>query len=1125
MSAASGATSAAAVSVSGPHLSELFVQLPTDAPRATGTRYVAASLRIDAPALLSGPFDGAARARVLGAFAAVLHRYAQQETVAFDLVQPGVTPEAPWRGAVIRCAVSGADPFLVAVAEVATQIAIADGGATWDAAGPPSLRAAVPNIAFTFLSGEGGSSVLDQAQAARPDRPAPYDLHVGLGRARAHAHAQAQADDGAGSVPSLFAVYNASLFEEASVDRMLNSFLALFAAAVADPTIPVNRLPVLSAADHHKLTVEWDSGHASAPAEPAHRAFEAWARARPGEVAVEFQGASLTYRELDERSNRLAHFLVAAGVARNTPVAVCVLPSFDVLVALLAIFKAGGIYLPLDPTHPETLLAGILEEAQPRLVLTQSKLRELTNPGRFTQFHFDSDGASLADLSPGAPSVVVSLDDPGTLLYTSGTTGKPKGVAATHRNLAHYLHVARQKYGFRPDDVFCSLARYTFSISMFELLSPLCCGAKVRLLQRDDVLAPDRLALTLQEMTVVHAGPSLMGNLFRHLRTNPSAPRTFPGMRHASSGGDLVPPHLLEEMKLVFENAEIFTIYGSTEISCMGTTYPVPRDQKVTRSLVGKPFADVAVRLIDPHLNLVPFGVVGEICFSGAGVVPGYFKRPELTAEKFIELEGRRFYRMGDMGRLHADGNLEILGRRDFQVQLRGIRIELSGIENAVRELGLAWQCAVVVKKLDEYDARLVAFVVKPRDDSADVASFRRALAAHLPDYMLPQSLVVLDGLPVTPNGKLDRRRLQELPWQSSAPLPSPEARVAPRNTIEHKIAAAFRNALGIAEVGIDDDFFDLGGHSLLAFTLLEQLENTLGVTYSPEVLFQHTTVRALAAYSQGSFTSDQRPIPLNGNRGGPALFVLVGVHLYRPLARRLEADYSVRAVYAGRELTMFDAPEQAPSVDDLARAYVDIIRRDQPQGPYRLVGMSFGGIVAYEVARQLRAAKQEVSFLGLLDAVLPESGVRRRLDQAKRLAAMPRTQMLSLVSRRVRRMMKDTLSGRSAPSGMAEFQRAGGDVRLQPFEDQRQEAYRIATEAYVRRMTRFEGNAVLVVAGQRMRRVLLQSPCLGWSDVITDLRIRAIDSNHLELLEEPHVSAVAEIFLAHLQQTENRKS
>jgi amino acid adenylation domain-containing protein len=821
-------------------------------------------------------------------------------------------------------------------------------------------------------------------------------------------------------------------------------------------------------------------------------------------VAAVFEGRSLTYGELDQRSNKLARYLVARGVLPGTRVAVCVRPALDIQIALLAIFKAGGVYVPLDPSHPEAYQARILDDAQPAIVLTQSKLSTLPSLARFDKLCFDADWALVEGMSPEAPAVEVTLNHPSHLLYTSGTTGRPKGVLATHANLAHYVHVARKIYGFRSDDIFCSLARYTFSISLFELVSPLCCGAAIRLLTRDDVLAPDRLTETLREVTVVHAGPSLLGSLFQYLRSNPSLPRSFPNIRHASSGGDLVPPHLLEEMKQVFENAELFVIYGCTEVSCMGTTYPVSRLAKVGRTFVGKPFPDVAVRVVDGQGNLVPIGVVGEICFAGKGVVPGYLDQPGLTAEKFAEVAGRRFYQTGDLGRLHSDGNLEILGRRDFQVQLRGIRIELVGIENAIREARLAVQCAVVVKRLSDDDARLVAFVVGPRE--ATIAGFRRALSAHLPDYMLPQHLAVLEALPLTANGKLDRRQLQDAPWE---PPSASKDNLAVGNAVERKVAGAFARALGVTEVGLDDDFFDIGGHSLLAVKVAQDLENELGLSCPAAVLFEHTTVRRLAAYTQDPSLSVPQPILLSQRGDRLPLFMIAGVHLYRGLARHLEGRYSVYGVYSSRELLLFESQDQSPSIAAAARDYIEIIRRRQPKGPYRVAGMSFGGIIVYEIAQQLRAAGEEVVFLGLLDAILPEPKVTAQLGRLRRLLSLPRRDVLRVVGDRLRARVQAAFG---APR-VARYSKHAGDDQLRALENKREDAYAAAAVAYPGMIRHYPDAVTLVVAGERRREELGSADC-GWGPYAPRLEVHTVDAGHLALLEEPHVGAVARIFL-----------
>jgi amino acid adenylation domain-containing protein len=1059
-----------------------FVQLPTDAQRSTTSGYA----RADATACPLKQSTGEAAPALVGALCALLFRYTQQETIGLELYarEPDSTMR---RSTLLSCTVGADDPVSAAVAQAAAAIVILREAASERGGDAKS------NVAVSFVgAGDERADVLDDSDS--------HDVHFVV---RAEP-------------PALEVAFNSRLFEADTIERLADAAVRVFEAAVDRPATLIARLPVLSAVDLHTITVDWDSGHAEYPDEPVHRAFERLAFERPEALAASFEKQTLTYGELDAQSSRLAHHLIACGVAPRAAVAVCVLPSLDIVVAFLAIWKAGAVYVPLDPTHPEALIAAILDEVRPGAVLTQSKLRTLTNPEHYPQFCFDTDWQLTEALPASAPAVTVTLDDPAYVLYTSGTTGRPKGVDARHANLAHYIHVAQQKYGFRRDDVFCSLARYTFSISLFELVLPLCSGASLKLLARDDVLAPDRLARTLSEVTVVHAGPSLLGNLFRYLRSSASSGQTFPHMRHASSGGDLVPPTLLEDMKHIFPNAELFVIYGSTEISCMGCTYPIHPNRKVTRTFVGKPFPDVVVRVVDPAGNLVPYGVVGEICFAGKGVVRGYLQRPELTVEKFVEREGRCFYRTGDMGRLHSDGNVEILGRRDYQVQLRGIRVELPGIENMVREIGLAEQCAMVVKKLHDQDVRLVAFVVKPSEST--IARFRRALSAHLPDYMLPQALVAIEALPVTRNGKLDRSALQNLPWES---LENEAPRTAPRTAVERQIAAAFAKTLGVANIGLDDDFFDRGGHSLLAVLMLQELENTLGLNLPPGLLFEHTTVRALGEQARSSMSHVPRPIPLCEARDKPELFMLLGVQLYRPFAKRLEGHYSVFGVYAGRELVMLEAPDQAPTVPELAGDYVAIIRQHQPNGPYRIGGISFGGIVAYEVAQQLRASGAEVAFVGLMDAILPENGVRYRIGQCARLLALPFRDMVRVAAKHAYRRVAALFGARPK----SEFTRYDNHEKLAPIDDLRQEAYARAAERYVAQIRPVTGNVdvELIVAGRRLANDPLQAPDCGWRSRVPSVHVHCLDCDHLGLVEEPNVASVAEIFLESMRRSERQ--
>jgi amino acid adenylation domain-containing protein len=821
---------------------------------------------------------------------------------------------------------------------------------------------------------------------------------------------------------------------------------------------------------------------------PVLRLFERVARQSPASIAVHDPPRRATYAELDERSDRLAHHLIALGVGPEVAVAVCLPPCIESLTAMLAIWKARGVYLPLDPTHPEAHLGRMLDEARPRLVLTTAALQALT--ARFPQLRFDADAALLAAEPARAPALEPALGDAACLLYTSGTTGRPKGVILTQANLAHFVRSAVEAYRFGPGDVFAALARATFSISFFELLVPLCCGAAVRLLPREEILDPARLRAALAEVTVLHAGPSLLGSLFRHLDGD-----ALPRVRHASSGGDMVSPAIMAGMKRAFPRAELFVIYGSTEVACMGTTFPIPGDSPVERTFVGAPFPGVGLRVVDEGRSPVPPGEVGEICFAGPGLARGYLDHPAIEADRFVSLDGVRHYRTGDLGRLHPDGTLEILGRRDFQVQVRGIRVELGGIERTVLDLGLAAACAVVARRAGDGDVRIAAFVVGPTVEHP--AAIRRALAARLPEAMVPHHVVPLDALPLTANGKLDRRRLLDLPWETPRIPGQPAA-----DEREAEIAAAFTRVLGCGPVGADDGFFDLGGDSLLGVVLLEELRRAAGISLPPHALFDAGTPRALARRAAGA---DPRPIPLNPGSAGPPLFMISGVQVYRALARRLGDRAAAYGVFTDREVGLFEAGGTPHSLDDLVRDTLAVIRWQAPRGPYRLFGYSFAGLVAYEVAQALRAAGEEVRFLGMVDAMIPEwaLGLRFRLAQLARGFTVPPRDLLAYLLRRARGRVPEE----------AELSAHLGDPRLGALVETRARVNRAAAVAYLARMRPYPGRVTLIVSAERLRRLPLLSPSCGFGPYVASLDIHPVDAGHLPMMsDEPHISRVADI-------------
>jgi amino acid adenylation domain-containing protein len=578
----------------------------------------------------------------------------------------------------------------------------------------------------------------------------------------------------------------------------------------------------------------------------------------PDAVAVRFRDERLTYGELNRRANRVARYLAAAGIGPESRVVVCVEPSLDVVVALVAILKAGAVYVPLDPGYPAARVRALLDDTRPELVVTRSHLLEKLPRERgdhgdergLATLALDTDGHLLEGLPDEDLGLAIAPEQTAYVYFTSGTTGAPKGVMASHANLASYVQVAQTRYQFTNRDVIPAIARFTFSISMFELMLPLVSGGTLIVLERDHVLDFVRMSRTMSEVTFFHAGPSLLKKLLPYIKRHHAEFSAFSRVRHASSGGDMVPGDVLEALRDVFFNAEVFVIYGCSEISCMGCTYPAPRHGPIVKGYGGRPFDDMIVRVTDAALVPVPAGAEGEILFSGPGVVKGYLGRPDLTAEKFVEIDGLRFYRTGDMGRIDQDGCLELLGRSDFQIKLRGMRIELGEVEHHLRRAPGVLDGVVVGRDGANGEKVLVAYVVMEgaeagagTDGGTRASVTRRYMAERLPDYMVPATYVELAALPLNHNMKLDRHALPEPEARRAAGVPG--AREAETPT-ERRLASLWKKLLRIDEVGLDDNFFDLGGDSMLALALILEIDRDLGVVLEGmEVLRESLEVQA----------------------------------------------------------------------------------------------------------------------------------------------------------------------------------------------------------------------------------------------------------------------------------------
>jgi amino acid adenylation domain-containing protein len=807
--------------------------------------------------------------------------------------------------------------------------------------------------------------------------------------------------------------YNANLFEAATIHRLARHFQVLLdgllacltTADASDANRTIAQIPMLTPTEIQQQLVDWQSDTVNYPDRPLHQYIEAHAVQQPDAIAATFQTQSFTYTELNQRANQLAYELQQRGVGTGIPVAVCVSPSLDILVCLLGVFKAGGIYVPLDPTHPSERLAVMLEDTQPQVLLTQSPLLSSLPTTATPTICLDRDGSRLAALPTTPPGTAISLSQTAAIIYTSGTTGKPKGVMISQRNLMNYVLLASDRYRISAQDVMPAIARFTFSITFFELLLPLVAGGKLIILERDHVLDFKRFVQTLAQLTVLHTSPSLMRKLLGYIQAQNIDLSWFRGVRHASVGGDLADAALLERMTQVFKTAEIFVIYGCSEVSCMGCTYPVPRYDSLGQSRVGKPFNNVSVRLYDAQQNLVPIGVAGEIYFGGAGVTQGYLNRPDLTQEKFVEIDGQRFYRTGDLGRYDADGNLEILGRSDFQIKLRGIRIELGDIEAALRQAPGVRDGVVMARLLNHRatanqngdrvtaqsapeEKSLIAYVVLESRSDVAIVALRQFLQAKLPDYMVPAAFVPLDALPVNINLKVDR---YALPEPSPENLAGCQPFVAPRDEYEQRLAKIWETLLGISSIGVQDNFFEVGGDSLQSATLMTQIEQEFGKALALSTLLTEPTIEQLAAVLKQTKQSDlhQSIVPLRKGGSKPPIFLIHDGEgetlLYRNLALRLHPEHPV---YGIQPHSRDGYPILHTRIEEIVAYYVEKIQQVQPHGPYCLGGLCIGGFIAFEVARQLQNRQEAVAMVALIDTADLEAPLRRS-QTTKRLNSL----------------------------------------------------------------------------------------------------------------------------------------
>ena len=771
------------------------------------------------------------------------------------------------------------------------------------------------------------------------------------------------------------AEYNRDLFEPVTINRLLEHFEILLEGIAANPGTRVSQLPLLSEAERRQVLVEWNNTATEYPRDKCiHELFEAQVERTPDTVAVAFGKQSVTYEELNHRANRLAHYLKKYSVGPDVLVGICLDRSIEMIVGMVAVLKAGGAYLPIEATYPRERLTFMLADSGTPVLLTQQRLvAGLPKPAN--ALCLDSDWELIARESRRNLPRVGTPENLAYVIYTSGSTGSPKGVAVPHRAV-NRLVLNTNYIQLSSDDRVAQVSTASFDAATFEIWGALLNGATLVGITRDVTLSPKDFARELREQNI--SAMFLTAALFNQLAAE--VPDAFATVRTMMFGGEAGDP---KSVALVLQNRppqRLVNGYGPTENTTFSACYEVRSMAEDAHTVpIGRPISNSQCYILDAQMNPMPVGVPGELHVGGDGLARGYWNRPQLTEQKFIPnpfREGELIYKTGDLARWLPDGNIEFLGRLDEQVKIRGFRVELGEIECVLSRHPAVRECVASMRKDQTGRDRLVAYYVCSGKRAPSFDDLHRFLKERLPEHMVPATFVLLEAIPLTPNGKVDRKSLPD-PGTGRSLV---EGLATPRDAVELKLTEIWESVLDVHPIGIEDKFFDLGGHSLLAVKLIAQMEKVFGRRLRVATVFQSPTIEQLAAVireeiQEGSALAGTSIVEIQSRGARPPLFLVHGAGGgmfwgYVNLSRHLGDD---QPVY-GLKSRGLDGGEELGSIEEMAAQYVADIRAMQPRGPYHLGGYCFGGNVALEMARQLRAHGEEVALLALLNCSPPNS-------------------------------------------------------------------------------------------------------------------------------------------------------
>jgi amino acid adenylation domain-containing protein len=847
-------------------------------------------------------------------------------------------------------------------------------------------------------------------------------------------------------------------------------------------------MPWLTAAEKNKILVEWNATEVEYPADLCvHHMFETQVAKSPHSIAVMSDRSQMTYGELNQHANRLAHRLQKLGVRPDACVGICVERSVEMLIGVLGVLKAGGAYVPLDPAYPKERLAHMLADAKASILLTQRALAEELPSHVAEVICLDADWPVVARESSENPRVTGNRENLAYVLFTSGSTGRPKGVAIEHRSATNFVCWAQTV--FTPAELSGTMfsTSLNFDLSVFEMFVPLSVGGKI-------ILSTNALSLpslrAANEVTLINTVPSAIAELVQ-MKGVPES------VRVVNLAGEALPTTLVQEIYRTTKVQKVYNLYGPTEATTYSTFTLVKRDEEVT---IGRPLANTQAYILDPRRRALPVGVPGELYLAGDGLARGYYGRTDLTSERFISnpfgtSPHARMYHTGDLCRFLRDGSIHYLGRKDNQVKIHGLRIELGEIEASLSRHPAVHSCVVSAHENSPGEKRLIACVVVARGQTLVNEDLRAFLKKSLPEYMVPRTFIRLDEFPLTPNGKVDRR---SLPTPAQLGTEGERVPVEPRDIVELQLLNIWQQVLGRSPIGIRDDFFALGGHSILAMRVFAQIHAVFGQTLPVATLFEMSTVEQLAdcLRHKNNSAAESSLVRLQAGGSKPPLFCVPGAGgnllAYRDLIRHLPSEQPCYGFQPQLHFTR---------IEDMAAEYVREMHSACPTGPYYIKGWCIGGLVAFEMAQQLLAQGAEVGLLALIDTTCPPSDpirirdrMRYHLDESRKQKGLA---IFDYIGREIRRVAEFHLR-KIASSGLqtsAETNLAEADVK--------------AAQAY--KPQPFPGRLTLFWPKERPREVYTDSR-RGWEGLARGgVEHHELPGEHHTMFQEPLVKMFAE--------------